>query len=59
MDAKWKRKIVYYVIEVVRWSIALKREAWMRLTYQREYVPERGTWRDFLVSSELISPAVP
>ncbi len=50
---------MYYVIEVVRWSIALQREVWMRLTYQREYVSERETWRDFLVSSELISPAVP
>lgn len=50
---------MYYLIEVVRWSIALQREAWMRLTYQREYVCERETWRDFLVSSEVISPVIP
>ncbi len=50
---------MYYVIEVVRWSIALQHEAWLRLTYQREYVPERESWRDFLVSSEVISPAIP
>jgi hypothetical protein len=50
---------VYYIIEVLRWSIALQREAWMWLTYQREYVPERETWRDFLVASELISPSIP
>jgi hypothetical protein len=44
--------IVYYVIEVNRWCIALHREAWMRLTYRRDYVPERQLWRDFLVSAE-------
>jgi hypothetical protein len=44
--------IVYYVIEVNRWCIALHREAWMRLTYRRDYLPERQLWRDFLVSAE-------
>ncbi len=50
---------MYYVIQVVRLSIALHRQAQMRLPYQREYVCERATWRDSLVSSEVISPAVP
>ena len=44
--------IVYYVIEVSRWCIALHRETWMRLTYRRDYLPERELWRDFLVSAE-------
>ena len=44
--------LVYYVIEVNRWCIALHREAWMRLTYRRDYLPERQLWRDFLVSAE-------
>ena len=42
----------YYVIEVSRWCIALHRETWMRLTYRRDYLPERELWRDFLVSAE-------
>ncbi len=46
---------MYYVVEVFCWCIALKSEAWMRLTFQRDYVPEREVWRDFLVSSEVIS----
>ncbi len=46
---------MYYVVEVFCWCIALKSDAWMRLTFQRDYVPERKVWRDFLVSSEVIS----
>ncbi len=45
---------MYRVIEGFRWSIALHREAWMRLTYRLDYVPERDLWREFLVSSELV-----
>jgi hypothetical protein len=55
----WKDDVVYYVVEVVRWCIALQCGVWMRLTYQRDYVPERQVWRDFLVSADLISPAIP
>jgi len=43
---------MYYVIEVSRWCIALHRETRMRLTYRRDYLPDRGLWRDFLVSAE-------
>ncbi len=43
---------MYYVIEVSRWCIALHRETKMRLTYRRDYIPDRGLWRDFLVSAE-------
>jgi hypothetical protein len=48
---------VYYVIEVNRWCIALHREAWMRLTYRRDYLPERQLWRDFLVAAEPLTQA--
>ncbi len=37
------------------WCIELQRESWMRLTYSRELVPERGMIRDFLISAEPIS----
>lgn len=40
---------MYYAVDVIRWCIALKCEALMRLTYQRDYLPEREAWRDFLV----------
>ena len=43
---------MYYVIEVNRWSCLLHREVLMRLTYKRDYVPERKMWRDFLVAAE-------
>jgi hypothetical protein len=43
---------MYYVIEVTRWCIALQRESKMRLTYRRDYIPERKLWRDFLVAAE-------
>jgi hypothetical protein len=43
---------MYYVIEATRWCIALRRETEMRLTYRRDYLPERELWRDFLVSAE-------
>ena len=46
---------MYYEIEVVRWCIALKREARMRLTYKRDYIPEVQQWRDFLIRSEAIA----
>jgi hypothetical protein len=47
-----KGGIVYYVIEANHWCIALHRETKMRLTYRRDYLPERKLWRDFLVSAE-------
>ena len=28
---------------------------WFRLTYQREWLAERGVWRDMLVNQEIIS----
>ena len=43
---------MYYVIEATRWCIALRCETAMRLTYKRDYLPERRLWRDFLVSAE-------
>ena len=43
---------MYYVIEATRWCIALRRETRMRLTFKRDYLPERELWRDFLVSAE-------
>ena len=43
---------MYYVIEVVRWCMAVQAEARMRLTYRRDYLPERQLWRDFIVSAE-------
>jgi hypothetical protein len=48
----YKGGIVYYVIEATRWCIALHRETTMRLTYRRDYLPERKVWRDFLVAAE-------
>ena len=46
---------MYYEIEAVRWCIAIKGETRMRLTYQRDYIPERQLWRDFLVAAEPIT----
>jgi hypothetical protein len=43
---------VYYVIEATRWCIILRRETEMKLTFRRDYLPERKLWRDFLVSAE-------
>ncbi len=48
-----------YVVEVIRWCMAWQCYAWMRLTYEREYLSERELWRDFLVSAEIIKPAIP
>lgn len=45
---------MYYEIKIVRWSIVLKREARIRLTYKRDHVPEVQQWRDFLIESEPI-----
>lgn len=50
---------MYYEIEVVRWCIAIKGETRMRLTYQRDYLPERQLWRDFLVSAEPVTNREP
>jgi hypothetical protein len=47
-----KGGIVYYVIEATRWCITLRRETEMKLTFRRDYLPERKLWRDFLVSAE-------
>ncbi len=43
---------MYFVIEATRWCIALGCETQMRLTYKRDYLPDRKLWRDFLVSAE-------
>jgi hypothetical protein len=43
---------VYYVMEATRWCISLRCETRMRLTFKRDYLPERELWRDFLVSAE-------
>lgn len=45
---------MYCEIKIVRWSIVLKREARIRLTYKRDHVPEVQQWRDFLIESEPI-----
>ncbi len=45
---------MYYTVIACRWSIALGRESWMRLTFLRELIGERGLIRDFLVSAEPI-----
>jgi len=49
---------VYYAIEVRRWCIALHRETEMRLTFKRDYLPERQLWRDFLVYAEPLPDVV-
>jgi hypothetical protein len=46
---------VYFVMEATRWCIALRRETQMRLTFRRDYLPERKLWRDFLVCAEPLS----
>ncbi len=52
-----KNQIMYYVVDVFRWCVALQCQAWMRLTFQRDYLPEREVWRDFLVSTEILTLA--
>ncbi len=37
----------------------LEKECWMRLTYQRELMPDRGMVRDFLVAAQPIVAAQP
>ncbi len=49
---------MYYTVIAYRWSIALGRESWMRLTYLREFVFERNLIRDFLVFAEPVQEAV-
>jgi hypothetical protein len=53
--ARWET--VYYAIEVIRWFIPLGREMRMRLTYRRDYLPDRKLVRDFLVSAEPVADA--
>jgi hypothetical protein len=43
----------YYVATRFLWSIALQRDVWFRLTYERTYLPERDIYRDQLVHSEV------
>lgn len=43
----------YYTATRFLWCIALKRDVWFRLTYERTYLPERGLYRDKLVCAEI------
>jgi len=43
----------YYVATRSQWNIALQRDVWFRLTYERTYLPERGVYRDRLVHAEV------
>jgi len=42
------------VVECRCWCVRLKKEAWMRLTYEISWVPEIGRWRWFLVGQDVI-----
>ncbi len=53
--ARWRA--MYYAIEVIRWFIPLGRDMRMRLTYRRDYLPDRKVVRDFLVSAETVAEA--
>ncbi len=48
---------MYFSVTVFCWCVELQHECWMRLTYRREYMPDRGMIRDFLVSAEPIVAA--
>jgi len=41
-----------YVVEQDAWSTVKGCEGRFRLTYEREFLPVRNLWRDFLVHSE-------
>ncbi len=43
---------MYFTIESAAWCIRLHKEVLFRLTYRREWVEERESWVNFLVSSE-------
>ena len=40
------------MMETVNWCTRLNRFMLYRLTYRSDWVEERNTWRNFLVSSE-------
>jgi len=42
----------YVTVTVLRYCLALRREAWFRLTYQITSGPRPGIWRWFLVKME-------
>ena len=56
-DGLRSRCSVYYTIVTSCWCIALGRESWMRLTYRRDEIFERGYFRDFLICAEPIAAA--
>ncbi len=43
---------MYFTVVNRCWCIELECECWMKLTYHRETVAERGMVRDFLVCAE-------
>ena len=49
----------YIECERNAWSTLQNCEMRFRLTYQREFLPSQALWRDFLVKSEEMGPAIP
>jgi hypothetical protein len=49
----------YIECERNSWSILKHCEMRFRLTSQREFLPVQALWRDFLVNSEEMGPAIP
>lgn len=49
---------VYIECERNAWSILEHCEMRFRLTYQRQFLPVQAVWRDFLVNSEEMGPAM-
>jgi hypothetical protein len=52
-------EVSIYTIEQNAWSIASRCQMRFRLTYERGFLPVQNLWRDFLVHSEEIGPALP
>lgn len=47
----------YYTVERQCSPVRVDTPVWLRLTYRREWMEERGLWRDTLVNQEMISKA--
>lgn len=47
----------YYTVERQCSPIRTDGLVWFRLTYRREWIPERGLWRDTVVNRERINKA--
>jgi hypothetical protein len=48
----------FYTVEQNAFSLVNNQPMQFRLTYERVFVPAHSVWRDFLVHSEEIGPAV-